>query len=88
MVSNPVSHPSDVEMRELRAISDELVLEAALTGQASSCFRGYRVMAVRQQCARIPRVDLFVEQSGGLRQLLEHAWGTVTAPLFVTMNPL
>lgn len=88
MVPNPVSHPSDVEMRELRAISDEFVHEAAFTGHASSCFHGYRVMAVRMPCERDQRIDLFVEHEGSLLRVFEHTWGTVTAPSFVTMNPI
>ena len=63
MVPEPVSHPSDVEMRELRAISTDLICQAACVGYASSCFHGFRVAAVRQQgAATDPFVNLFVER--------------------------
>ena len=63
MAPEPVSHPSDVEMRELRAISSDLICQAACVGYASSCFHGFRVAAVRQQGAETdPFVSLFVER--------------------------
>lgn len=64
MVPEPVSHPSDVEMRELRAISGDLICQAACVGYASSCFHGFRVAAIRAAGANAQRVDLFVERVG------------------------
>jgi hypothetical protein len=66
MVPEPVSHPSDVEMRELRAISGDLICRAACVGYASSCFHGFRVAAIRAAGADARRVDLFVEHVGGV----------------------
>jgi len=80
MAPIPVSHPSDVEERELRAISKDLVTQAAFIGYASGRFHGFRVAAIRQirevgtdACAR---VDLHVEHDGATDHFFE---GTVNA---------
>jgi hypothetical protein len=73
MIPNPVSHPSDVEMSELRAISADLIVEAACAGYASARFHGVRIAAVRLACgSELPHIDLFVEYDGvaGHRDLL------------------
>ena len=48
MAPTPVSHPSDVEWRELRAISREAVQEAAFLGHADRHFHGFHLLAVRR----------------------------------------
>ena len=64
MVPEPVSHPSDVEMREMRAISSDLICQAACVGYASGCFHGLRVAAIRAVGSNARHVNLFVEHVG------------------------
>ena len=73
MVPEPVSHPSDVEMRELRAISGDLICRAACVGYASSCFHGYRVAAIRAAAGDAQRVDLYVHHTGELAMVSDSA---------------
>ena len=72
MVPIPVSHPSDVEMRELRAISGDLVCRAACVGYASCSFHGYRLAAVRRRGVQADHVDVVVKSGAASAQLFEY----------------
>jgi hypothetical protein len=73
MVPSPVSHPSDVEVRELRAISADVINEAACTGYASLSFHGYRVAAIREDGAVTRRIDVLIEHEGSSDRFRESA---------------
>lgn len=84
-----VSHPSDSEWRELRAISREAVQEAAFIGQADRHFRGFHLLAVRRgQMGRgLCQVDICI-QAEGASSASDRAWDKVAVPFLATVNPL
>jgi hypothetical protein len=79
MVTHPVSHPSDVELRELFAISSGLLRQAANEGRASGSFHGFDVVAVRQTLAgECAVVKLFVAR--GDKPLADDVFMVSTKP--------
>lgn len=89
MTPNPVSHPSDVELRELRALCVDLVDQARFLGRAIGRFHGYTLKVLCHGFAPCVQLELHVQLDGPPSQLVEHTWGMVAASQFATaMNPL
>jgi hypothetical protein len=77
MTPNPVSHPSDVDLRELRALCLDLADQASFLGHAICRFRGYTLSVLCHGLSPMARLELHVECDGPPPQLIEHAWGMV-----------